>query len=178
MHWLLIHTVCLQRLREQYLQPAFANNSTKCSGSCTCLNILPTEMFQMNQYSQYQVLVPNVQCDWASQATVVTLKDSSKIAVGCNPTFILLSVVEIYIDDPVWPSCKYQMYFYKLATAFFDIASWDVLYIVSDKHNYNSLCSMLYRPFFTFGLYCHLFLSCLLALRFAVCSLFHFFPSF
>lgn len=148
MHWLLIHTVCLQRLREQYLQPAFANNSTKCSGSCTCLNNLPTEMFQMNQYSQYQVLVPNLQCDWASQATVVTLKDSSKIAVGCNPTFILLSVVEIYIDDPVWPSCKYQMYFYKLATAFFDIASWDVLYIVSDKHNYNSLCSMLYRPFF------------------------------
>lgn len=115
--------VCLQRLREQYLQPVFANNSTKCSASCMCLNILPIEMFQMNQYSQYQVLVPNLQRNWASQATVTTLQDSSKIAVGCNPTFILLSVVEIYIDDPVWPNCKYQMYFYKLATAFFDIAS-------------------------------------------------------
>lgn len=43
----------------------------------------------------------------------------------------------------MWPNRKYQMYFYKLATAFFDIASWDVLYIVADKHKYNSLYSML-----------------------------------
>lgn len=95
----------------------------RCSGPYTCLINLPRETSELSNILNIRARYPISSVTGAHRQLLQEQRDSSKIAVGCNPNFILLSVVEIYIDDPVWPNSKYQMYFYRLATAIFDIAS-------------------------------------------------------